>query len=983
MTWNRFLGGGLCIIFIGLGLLQAGSSFMVAWDGTDYDASKSYLYLRGPLNVGGERGQNDPNHMTGRLLLAIAGYPVRTLADARARLADASAEENVEIELWDPLRDNIRKVKVSPKGVLETLWEVPPAVWVRTVFAGGPAEAAGLQRGDLILTLDGHELSAYREVDPLRRLWASFMGRGDPRNIAPLHADTFLHQRKPDDVLTVQILRNGRLDTKRLILTSQGSSYIFLFSIVVGLSGMILGIWWTLSRSIILAAFLSIIGYLQLLMLGRPGSYNTTSLLLELGLGLPVIAWVLLRLLPPFPIVAPWAILSRRRAPDAPRRPNPTSAAVWASSTVLLLFVLLPLKFTEAVPSIFAKRILDTGSASVLIFALLFWVLVFGLCYITQILFQILLPLGPEAHLNQPIREAFQDGSVPAVERILEKEKQIAYSYYGRRLRLVQQHFRSEPDAGALATLIDDLIDQDEEIATQAFLVLRWCEVALPLLGFLGTVLGIGWAVPQMSRVIRSGGQGSDVMQGLEVAFRDLGLAFDTTLVGLVGLLVVGVLHSFIARHIGMHLTSVRELLKGYVAALGPTSLVAQLAAFNVHTMMIAAELSQARAVMRHLIDNGQEPPWLEIRRVLNRPIIAFEDVSEVSRESRRRFLKRQGLDNWNFTSIASGSARDIGFAILRENKQKAQRILRFGISTQGGEILFECPTPLISAVASPSGNCLAALTPESEVVKLVFSEEGKTSTMMISQLPEARRRRLWGLELNGEECLLIVDQKEENCSVWCCRFRMNGPPVGIVNEEPWQGLYVHSPTGTLVALESSGGKRLIRYRLQTSSRPGSDGVLDAHLGENGRLHCVLSAAAKIFLISSQEILIIEEGADKSVIMVGNISQGTVETVAVPREWPARVAELHAGAGEWFAVVNDKDRELSMWRINRLGFLEPYKEDGLVRTFSVGGAMPSLGRFDVLTATLDGRFLLAPAGDEIATWKFPKSLLETTEGSRP
>lgn len=114
---------------------------------------------------------------------------------------------------------------------------------------------------------------------------------------------------------------------------------------------------------------------------------------------------------------------------------------------------------------------------------------------------------------------------------------------------LVMNNFRigNEQSATTLVELWNDykksLAISKEKVATRKFVELMWqanetfylfpryINWAMPILGFIGTVLGISLAAGEIGRVVGSSGLG--VGDSINAALQPLGIAFDTTLVAL------------------------------------------------------------------------------------------------------------------------------------------------------------------------------------------------------------------------------------------------------------------------------------------------------------------------------------------------------------------------------------------------------------------------------------------------------------------
>ncbi|MHC5055224.1 MAG: MotA/TolQ/ExbB proton channel family protein [Planctomycetota bacterium] len=100
-----------------------------------------------------------------------------------------------------------------------------------------------------------------------------------------------------------------------------------------------------------------------------------------------------------------------------------------------------------------------------------------------------------------------------------------------RRLLLAVAHLQISRDTAELGDLLRRRAEADRQRSMVAYLVPKFLVWAMPIFGFIGTVLGIGGAVGGLTGTIARDTEGLSRALG-EVA-KHLGVAFDTTLVGL------------------------------------------------------------------------------------------------------------------------------------------------------------------------------------------------------------------------------------------------------------------------------------------------------------------------------------------------------------------------------------------------------------------------------------------------------------------
>lgn len=97
----------------------------------------------------------------------------------------------------------------------------------------------------------------------------------------------------------------------------------------------------------------------------------------------------------------------------------------------------------------------------------------------------------------------------------------------------------------------EDILLLEEDKYASALSVIKWAEVTLPVIGFLGTVLGMKLAMNDINNE-------EEVINGMKVAF-------NTTLYGLGCLLILGVIHLITKRKLAARLDEIRTNLNAYI----------------------------------------------------------------------------------------------------------------------------------------------------------------------------------------------------------------------------------------------------------------------------------------------------------------------------------------------------------------------------------------------------------------------------------
>jgi biopolymer transport protein ExbB/TolQ len=90
--------------------------------------------------------------------------------------------------------------------------------------------------------------------------------------------------------------------------------------------------------------------------------------------------------------------------------------------------------------------------------------------------------------------------------------------------------------------------DFDEAASESSYLVLAGFLWAIPILGFIGTVLGLSIAIGEFGTVMNASGQANALLPALKQVTNGLGLAFDTTLEALVAALAIQLMITFLKK---------------------------------------------------------------------------------------------------------------------------------------------------------------------------------------------------------------------------------------------------------------------------------------------------------------------------------------------------------------------------------------------------------------------------------------------------
>ncbi|RMG01801.1 MAG: MotA/TolQ/ExbB proton channel family protein [Planctomycetota bacterium] len=100
-------------------------------------------------------------------------------------------------------------------------------------------------------------------------------------------------------------------------------------------------------------------------------------------------------------------------------------------------------------------------------------------------------------------------------------------------------NLRNLGQVGDVDRILRSAAEQDEDALETSYSLVQGFVWAIPVLGFIGTVLGLSQSIGSFSQVLAQGGDMASLTNGLRQVTGGLGTAFDTTLLALVCALVI------------------------------------------------------------------------------------------------------------------------------------------------------------------------------------------------------------------------------------------------------------------------------------------------------------------------------------------------------------------------------------------------------------------------------------------------------------
>jgi len=117
------------------------------------------------------------------------------------------------------------------------------------------------------------------------------------------------------------------------------------------------------------------------------------------------------------------------------------------------------------------------------------------------------------------------------------------------RIVVALSNFRNLGNVGDVDDILRSQAAQDESAMETSYAIILGFIWAIPVLGFIGTVLGLSQAIGEFSGVLGDAGDIADISAALRRVTAGLATAFDTTLVALVAALVLQLLLTAVRKH--------------------------------------------------------------------------------------------------------------------------------------------------------------------------------------------------------------------------------------------------------------------------------------------------------------------------------------------------------------------------------------------------------------------------------------------------
>ena len=589
-----------------------------------------------------------------------------------------------------------------------------------------------------------------------------------------------------------------------------------------------------------------------------------------------------------------------------------------------------------------------------------------------------------------------QDEKIPDELKLLISANKIALGHYGQRLDLLWSRWTEDRDLVAVQALKNEILEIDDEDVTLSFVAVNWCEVALPLLGFLGTVVGIGQAIGNIGVAVQKAMGGSTEVASIGefgAGFRDMALAFDTTFLGLFFVLVLGILHVGMKKCLALRLSHARELYSKAMMQLqaeGASPIVVELERVykkiaDVEAMLrkqdkrSSAYRERVETLVEHVV--MEDPRFESIKNALLKPIVEFKEVGRQFTSQIKATLNNVGK-NWAIQALGLPSSQSKGglaFLHIEAKKEGTKNALLIFGKDEGLSNRVVWTKETFDSVF-PSRNLDIALgeVKRKSKMRLVVVELGSSSggAVKIRELPIELTGDLRPLcfEYSKADWVLVSQQIGGEVELMLLEISQTPNPRRLTRLSPgytWDKWSIDKQNGTVFVSGRSrereeSGWRLVVIGMREQRDPSTKKQPKETRLETENLGTVDLPKD----LKPQELLPLGHGGLAILDQSGSLyywdkKRATPLLLQNP-EWPKDPSTIRAGHSGWIAVV--AGRQLSMWQIRRGGFLHKYPGDAL----STGDVLT-----EYMSVTPDGSYLVGMSNKRLYKWEFPRTVADS------
>ncbi len=578
----------------------------------------------------------------------------------------------------------------------------------------------------------------------------------------------------------------------------------------------------------------------------------------------------------------------------------------------------------------------------------------------------------------------------------------------------------------------NEWLANDEGNIAVAFTPVRFSEWSLPLLGFLGTVLGIATSITKMKGgvelLFEAGQFTSDIQIFFNEGFINLALAFDTTFLGLFFLIILGSLHYLLKNAIAKELSFANDLFTHVVGgwqAVFEANTVRAIESLQDTAIDTFIELESGNEykkkhdnfvldIFEKIVDEAEGEVFKSMREVLfSRVVEASADIGIHIGPELRNLQQKLGVKQGKIQEVSvSASASKTAVLSMYDDANKGTNYLQLISITEKQENLVYCSLSQkaekvdidyygnVAVTQGVDGNLSWIRTnpndmkPDSEPISFLEIATNEDWVIPMRIKNTARFLILYKGPTDSQEL-------EYQCVTYALDSAGNFP-AQAVNEisadlkvELRNTIHQVAANGAnIVALhfyDEGHNESLIQVctlELKDEREAGEDGVMERGSEQKGRTVKILSLKTilkdrvkqqvrQITFISEKELVYLTEGDRLHYL---NIDSGYI--IKVARVKFTENALLSQGAFSHFAVA-ERDR-LRMYRA-KYGKAEPVIVKYGVNANDDRDYFRVESGLTLLTSPPNGQFAVGVSSSrrELFVWRFPQNYLDFKKNTLP
>lgn len=630
------------------------------------------------------------------------------------------------------------------------------------------------------------------------------------------------------------------------------------------------------------------------------------------------------------------------------------------------------------------------------------WTFLFGLIYLWQIWHTKVVPMLYSNKLLALVSHEPDQSQRQNFEALIIAEN---IGHVGKRLKQLYGRYGKDADLSAVTKLRDDFLEIDEENFAIAFTTITWCEVALPLLGFIGTVVGIGISMVGIGDAVQQiigGIPLQEAAQSINVSLYGLGIAFDTTFLGLAGLFIIALLSYVFKKIMALQLANMREILTDVIAKWEQDNMVVA----SLETGMIplldlidddirysdehSSEFREnVLAKVKHVIRTVNR--FGDIKRALFYPVVEFAEIGERLAHNQQFVSDKLRHDGWRFKQLSSPLFSLGGVVTVRitSNLQNGQviyipdengNLVPADADTSDRLLLFQLDGEQLIKPEEDTQKHFILLLPSTDLQKmLALSESGDLVLLTIDTKNETYKEKnifkqmdimddqVLPLTVNKKELALVIRRQAQFFNVDLIEFGSENPPLTL-EQLPvgihWSIWATHAPSARLIAAGKTGEQWQLWVWLvflqRNRSKKGKNEKPSYHLRTPKQIY-LATIPKQIVALSKAEFLILDNNGD-----LHYWKSSRPSPIKLSHDDWQSADKIILGADGWVAVA--AGGRLTIWQISR-GQVYPYDSN------QQGFAIDNI-RLNTFRATSDGRYIHAIDDKTIYTWEFPRYFVD-------